>query len=349
MSNNPLLKVENLTVAYSSKKTPFYAVKDVSFEIFEGETLALVGESGCGKSSIAKALLGISSNFSGKIYYKGKQQPAVRKKTSLEIKKDIQMIFQDPYSSLNPRMTIEEIIKEPLLIYKIGDKNSRSNRVLELLKNVCLPSDYKHRYPHELSGGERQRVSIARALASNPKILICDEPTHALDVSVQASIVNLLKDLRDKLGLSMLFISHDLILVKNLSDKCLIMYGGKIIERANCEDLFKNPKHPFTRKLLASIPLFTKESPFFLNDSLEEVNKKMPISIDSSILASQVKILERSKFKSFFKQTAPLQPDKNKICPYFDKCTKSALICQKAEVTSTTIGKDHSVVCHLVK
>ena len=345
MSLKPLLRVENLTVSHKQNGSTFLAVSDVSFEIYEGETLSLIGESGCGKSSIAKSILGICSQYQGNIYYNGTKIAKNRRLALPCVKKDIQMIFQDPYSSLSPRMTIEEIIKEPLLIYKIGNKISQNNRVDELIEVIGLNKSYKRRFPHELSGGERQRVSIARALASNPKLLVCDEPTHALDMSIQASIINLLKDLQDKYHLSLLFISHNLVLVKNLSDRCLVMYGGKIVEEGPISSIYGNPLHPFTKKLLSSALLFTKKLPLYQEEeSILSVEKK-PLSIDSGALHSYVKGVQKGIISYFFKK----KKSENilKICPYLEKCSAKTHLCSQESTYLKKIGDTHSVSCLL--
>ena len=329
-----------MSIRYKKGSKIFYAVSDVSFSINEGETVSLVGESGCGKSSIAKAILGISKITTGKIYYKDQIISNHNKKPS-KTSQEIQMIFQDPYSSLNPRMTIEEAIKEPLTIYKIGNKEFRNKRVDELLNDVKLPLSYKNRYPHELSGGERQRVSIARALISEPKLLICDEPTHALDCSVQASIINLLKDLKDKLGLSLLFISHDLCLVKNLSDKVLVMYGGQILERGNSEEIFENPLHPFTQKLLSAIPIFGQKSPYTFDLKKETLNTLQDKVEDSFNLNTYIQNLNQS-FSNIKAKTS------KQTCPYYSSCNKHKSECKDKNLQENNINKNHKCSCHLL-
>lgn len=348
MHKYPQLEVKNLTIAYNKGSNIFHAVSDVSFEIFEGETVAIVGESGCGKSSIAKAILGLANLNSGSVFYNNTNISKDRKKTKLHIKRDIQMIFQDPYSSLNPRMTIEEIIKEPLVVYKIGTKKEQKKRVEELLKSVKLPMEYRWRYPHELSGGERQRVSIARALASKPKLLVCDEPTHALDMSVQASIINLLKDLRDEHNLSLLFISHDLSLVKNISDRCLVMYGGKFVETGSTEDVFAHAVHPFTQNLLAAVPIFEMKAPLFLNTNTEkDLHHETKVTVESRLLHSYVMDLQESistvTKKSY--QTAAAEGR----CPYINKCKNKQSICETNDILAKPITEGHSTLCHFAK
>ncbi len=229
-------------------KHPF--IKEVSFEIPEGTTLGLVGESGSGKTTIALLLKQLLTPTSGTILYK--DQPFTK-----ESLRETQMVFQDPYSSLNPRMSIEEIIREPLAIYKIGTKEDQKKKVIELLDLVGLESGFSKRYPHELSGGQRQRVGIARALAPGPKFLICDEPTSALDVSIQGQIIALLKKLQNELNLTYLYISHDLAVVKYLSDQVAVLYQGEIVELETSEKLYSDPKHPYTQMLLSSTPSFS--------------------------------------------------------------------------------------------
>jgi oligopeptide transport system ATP-binding protein len=252
------------------------------------------------------------------------------------------MIFQDPYSSLNPRMTIEEIIKEPLVIYKIGSSESMVKRVDELLLDVSLPLHYKNRYPHELSGGERQRVSIARALISKPKLLICDEPTHALDCSVQASIINLLKDLKEKHNLSLLFISHDLCLVKNLSDRLLVMYGGFIVEEGITESIFDNPLHPFTQKLLSAIPVFGTKIKIDETDIKECEMQAPSMTLNSVTLNSCVQDLQKSITKLNSLNQNPKSP-----CPYLSRCPQKGAQCENFEVGVSKKDKRHKYLCHL--
>jgi ABC-type oligopeptide transport system ATPase subunit len=334
---NALLEVDGLTITHHKAGVTVSVVNEVSFTIKKGETVSLVGESGCGKTSIAKAILGIATISSGKITY--------RKKKRFE-RKHIQMIFQDPYSSLNPRMTIEEIIEEPLIVYKLGKKRERKARVEELFEKVKLPLSYRYRYPHELSGGERQRVSIARALSCRPELLICDEPTHALDVSVQASIINLLKDLRDTYNLSILFISHDLCLVKNISDRCLVMYRGQIVETASVEDLFSNPLHPFTKRLLSAIPRFEKEAPLYINTEPKREAYKEPITIESPLLHSYVNNLQKS-ISLFTKKNLTANTTQGK-CPYLGKCKDRTYICETKPIEKLGDGPGHQTLCHLV-
>lgn len=251
--NKPLLEVVDLHLSYSTRSGELRAVDGISFEIHRGETLALVGESGCGKSSTAKLILRIKTPTAGSIYYEGQDIMRLSGAELKQVRRRLQMVFQDPYSSLNPRMTIEQTLLEPLIVHRIGDKVSRNTRVKELLKLVGLTSNHAARYPHEFSGGQRQRIGIARALAVGPSLVVCDEPVSALDVSVQAQIINLLRDLQDQLGLSYLFISHDLAVVKNVADRIAVMYRGRIVEIAPRDLLFSNPRHPYTRVLLSAV------------------------------------------------------------------------------------------------
>lgn len=232
------------------------AVNDISFSIAEGETLGLVGESGCGKSTAGRTILRLYEPTAGSVRFNGVDINQLSPKKMKAMRRDMQMIFQDPYASLNPRFTVTGIIGEALDIHGLaGSHAERKKRVEELLDMVGLNPDHATRYPHEFSGGQRQRIGIARALAVNPKFIICDEPISALDVSIQAQVVNLLEDLQDRLGLTYLFIAHDLSMVKHISDRVAVMYLGRIVELADSEELYANPMHPYTKTLLSAIPI----------------------------------------------------------------------------------------------
>lgn len=258
MSNEYLVEVKNLKQYFpvrnsKGKLVPLKAVDDVSFAIKPGETLGLVGESGCGKTTVGRSLLRLYKPTAGEIWFDGQ---LVTDKNMHEHRKEMQMVFQDPYSSLDPRMTVEDIIGEPLDIHKLcKSKAERRERVLELMKTVGLNAEQATRYPHEFSGGQRQRIGIARALAVNPRFIVCDEPVSALDVSIQAQVVNMFEDLQQQLGMAYLFIAHDLLVVHHMSDRIAVMYLGKIMELADADSVINHPVHPYTESLLSAVPI----------------------------------------------------------------------------------------------
>lgn len=257
-----LLSVSDLRVHFSQphrggfgKPLPVKVVNGVSFDVFQGETLGLVGESGCGKTTLGRALIRLGHpEVSGRITFDNREISSISSREFRTFRKEIQMIFQDPFGSLNPRLTVGQILGEVLSVHGIARGESARKRIEELLDIVGLNREYSNRYPHEFSGGQRQRIGIARALAVNPKFIICDEPVSALDVSIQSQIINLLKDLQRELGLTYLFIAHDLSVVEHISDRVAVMYLGKIVEIATSTELYANPKHPYTRALLSAIP-----------------------------------------------------------------------------------------------
>ena len=254
--SEPLLQVDHLKKYFKSAKGTVHAVDDVSFTIEKGKTLGVVGESGCGKSTLGRTIIRLQEPTEGTVLFEGKNISALNQKELWKQRREMQMIFQDPFSSLNPRMTISQTIEEPLKLYGLcADKESRQKRVAELMDTVGLARRLYNTYPHELDGGRRQRIGIARALALQPKFIVCDEPVSALDVSIQAQILNLMQDLHKELNLTYMFITHDLSVVHHISDDIMVMYLGQVIEKAPAEVLFANPVHPYTQALLSAIPV----------------------------------------------------------------------------------------------
>ena len=316
-----LLEVKNLTKHFTVD-TNFFgkptsvlkAVDDVSFKIYKGEAFGLVGESGCGKSTIGKMLVNLYTPTKGQIIYDGKDLTKLKPKERKEYCKDIQLIFQDPYASLNPRMTIGDIIAEPIIINKLLPKNQVEKRVNELLNYVGLANHQRNRYPHEFSGGQRQRVGIARALAVNPKMIVCDEPVSALDVSIQAQVLNLLDDLKDEFGLTYLFIAHGLNVVKHISDRVGVMFLGKLMEVAVKNELYNNPLNPYTKALLSAIP------------SIDVDNKKQRIILEGDV-------------------PTPIDPPAG--CRFCSRCFCKTDGCGSYESQLKDIGDGHLVACKL--
>lgn len=312
-----LLDIKNLKKYFDTPKGKLHAVDDISFSIEKGKTLGLVGESGCGKSTTGRVILRLIEATDGEIIYKGTNIRELKKSQMRDLRKEMQIIFQDPFSSLDPRMTVSEIIEEPIKLNRlIKDKGARFERVLELMDLVGLSRRLMNTYPHELDGGRRQRIGIARALSLDTKIIICDEPVSALDVSIQAQILNLLKDLQKKLGLTFIFITHDLSVVNHFSDDIAVMYLGKLVEKASAEELFNNPVHPYTKALLSAIPRPT-------------IDKK----VEKIILKGEI--------------TSPINPAAN--CRFANRCNFATDICREKEPEFLEGKPGHFVACHLFK
>ena len=319
MSQDMLVEVKNLkeyfninTGMFSNK--PLKAVDDVSFSIRRGETLGLVGESGCGKTTVGRTLLHLYKPTAGEIWFDGKQ--IVTKKDIAEYRRKSAMVFQDPYSSLNPRMTVADIIGEPLDVHKMySSEAERKERILELMGQVGLNSEHANRYAHEFSGGQRQRIGIARALAMKPQFVVCDEPVSALDVSIQAQVINMFDELQDKMGLTYLFIAHDLLVVRHISDRIAVMYLGKMVELADAREIYDHPLHPYTRSLMSAVPL--------PDPKMARENKRIVLSGD---IPSP--------------QNAPTG------CPFRTRCPYASDICAQSMPEFKDVGGGHFVACH---
>lgn len=318
----PLLRVSNLEKKFPIQRGMFkrtvghiHAVDGISFEIAPGETLGLVGESGCGKSTTARLILRLLDPTAGEIFFDGKEIHAMNREEIRAVRKDMQIVFQDPYASLNPRMTVRQIVAEPLIVHGMA-KDDSDPRVDEMIELCGLSREFGNRYPHEFSGGQRQRVGIARALVTRPKLVVLDEPVSALDVSVQAQILNLLDDLREKFGFSYLFVAHDLSVVSHISARVAVMYLGKIVEIGTREEIFNNPKHPYTKALISAVPL--------ANPKQERIRKTSRIVLTGDV-------------------PSPANPPSG--CRFRTRCWKAQEACATTEPALITLGKQQ-VACH---
>ena len=319
MNQDTLVEVKHLkeyfninTGMFSSK--PLKAVDDVSFSIRRGETLGLVGESGCGKTTVGRTLLHLYKPTDGEIWFDGKQ--IVTKKDIAEYRQKTAMVFQDPYSSLNPRMTVADIIGEPLDVHKMYKSEAeRKERILELMSQVGLNSEHANRYAHEFSGGQRQRIGIARALAMKPQFVVCDEPVSALDVSIQAQVINMFDELQDKMGLTYLFIAHDLLVVRHISDRIAVMYLGKMVELADAREIYDHPLHPYTRSLMSAVPL---------------PDPKMARENQRIVLTGDI--------------PSPLNAPSG--CPFRTRCPHATDVCAQSMPEFKDVGGGHYVACH---
>ncbi|HEY5522562.1 MAG TPA: dipeptide ABC transporter ATP-binding protein [Desulfuromonadaceae bacterium] len=323
-SNEVLLHVEKLVkhfpimrgIIFQKQIGAVHAVDGVSFDIHRGETLGLVGESGCGKTTTGRAILQLQKPTSGQVVFEGVNLVSLEKQELRKMRAKMQMIFQDPYASLNPRMTIGEIIGEPLRLHGLADRKGSNERVVELLELVGLNPSYANRYPHEFSGGQRQRVGVARSLSLNPSLIVCDEPISALDVSIQAQVVNLLEDLQQQFNLTYLFIAHDLSMVRHISTRVAVMYLGWIVELASREELYNHPLHPYTQALLSAVPI--------PDPVAEEQRKRI-------ILEGDV--------------PSPVNPPSG--CRFRTRCSLAATICTEQIPEYREISSGHFVACHM--
>jgi oligopeptide transport system ATP-binding protein len=320
MNTAPLLKVQDLQVRYKLRAGFFVhrelrAVNDVSFELPPNETLGLVGESGCGKSSLGRAVIRLLEPAAGSIQFEGEDITHLHASELRPRRKRFQMVFQDPYGSLNPRMTIGQIVGEPLEIHQLaGDRGAREERVAELLRVVGLLPEHRYRYPHEFSGGQRQRIGIARALAVEPRLLVCDEPVSALDVSVRAQIINLLQDLQRERGIALLFIAHDLAVVEHISHRIMVMYLGRAVEIGPAKEVTARPAHPYTQALLAAVP------------------KLRPTSQSRSSLSGDL--------------PSPINPPPG--CPFQTRCPLVQEICRRETPPMREVSPKHFAACHVL-
>ncbi len=324
VTNNSILKVDGLVKHFPITRGIFRkqvgtvkAVDGISFEIKERETLGLVGESGCGKSTTGRVILQLLQATSGKVFFKEHELTAISKRELRKQRPQMQMIFQDPQDSLNPRMTVGSIISEPLLEHQNLHAKQRQERVEYLLKSVGLDPNVTNRYPHEFSGGQRQRIGIARALALSPDFIVCDEPIAALDVSIQAQVINLLEDLQEEFGLTYLFISHDLSMIRHIADRVAVMYLGRIVEIAPSQELYSRPTHPYTKALLSAVPLHDP-------------------------------VLEKKRKRTILSGDVPSPADPPSGCHFSTRCPVAEDNCFKIAPKWKEISSSHKVACHLV-